>query len=272
MRNTYEVRRTGQGFAVRPAARPKARRVGPLGHNFLSLDLGRAVRLVLALLLYILRLRLDSQMLSHKRGQEIRGDILRLVQQLTSADPQAQAEAAPHPAAMATPIAAPRPMPRAPAPVRTTTTPPLPRPYARRLPETAANSIVLDGMSQQSLGELSLSELREFVRVAARDTKPMFEQALLAAYRRQLMAMFFGPFSVKQESEDFNYPDFLLICRGGKTLQLKRSIAGKAAAPDAYEMLREYWYALKRPQHFRIEQQEGEFARELLNVAGKLRS
>lgn len=276
MQTQYRLIVSARDGSVRRVAAPASVPSRPV---LTHLSLTVALRVALALLLYILKLRLDSQMLSPKRARQIRADILHLFQGMTAIDPDAPAEA-PRPAIAIAPVAplpshtvrriAP-PIKPLPAPLPTAVKPPSapsPAPYVRSLAEAPANSIVLDDMSQESLAELSLSELREFARVAARDTKPMFEQALLAAYRKQLIAMFCGAFSVKQETDDFNYPEFRLICRGAKTVVLKRAGATGASTPhNAYEMLRECWQAQKRPQHFRVEQESGEFARELLSCA-----
>ncbi len=276
MRTRYQLRISANGAVRRVPLPVPVEDVGIARLVMTELDLGVALRVVLALLLYILKLRLDRQMLSPQRAQRIRADIMRLVQDLAASDPEAPAEvrhaaAEPIRIAESRPVLAPAPtttpsvVKKLEFPVRKQATQPPPQ------PATVMEPVMLDGVSLDSLAQLSVAELREFTRVAARDTKPLFEQALLAAYRKQLIAIFCGPFSVKLETDDFNYPEFRLICRGAKTLVLKRGKPnGTNAIPDAYEMLREHWFAGRRPQHFRIEKEEGQLARQLLSCASDL--
>ncbi|MGH8528812.1 MAG: hypothetical protein ACRETN_03075 [Nevskiales bacterium] len=224
-----------------------------------ELDLGMALRVVLALLLHILQLRVDSLMLSRHRAGEIRNGILQLVKQIIAPDQDAVAEALPRmPATKAAPAAKlfqPVSAPAGDRPVERRNTS-----WSEQLP----GPILVDGIRLDSLLQLSVKELREFARVAAKDSKPLFEQALLTAYRRHLLAMFCGPFSVKQATNDFNFPDFELTCRSDKTIVLKRYVGARPSddsCPDAYEMVRQHWHSRKRPQNFRIEEPAAEPAR-----------
>lgn len=245
-----------------------------------ELDLGVALRVALALLMYILQLRVDSLMLSRKRAEEIRGGILQLVKDLVAPDQDAVAEALPRmPAAKAAPGAKlfqPASASNSGRAVASMTPVPSSGEFRKSSwGEQLPGPILVDGIRLDSLLQLSVKELREFVRVAAQDSKPLFEQALLSAYRRHLLAMFCGPFSVTQEKDDFNFPDFQLTCRSDKIIVLKRYIGarqGDDSCPDAYEMVRQHWHARKRPQNFRIEEPVAEAARAQLAASSSLRN
>ncbi len=233
-----------------------------------ELDLGVALRVVVALLMHILQLRVDTLMLSRKRAVEIRGSVLKLVKELVEPDQDAVAEALPRlpevkaaPGAKFQPISALNGRSSVPAMRQESAAGKTPQSsWSEELP----GPILVDGVRLDSLLQLSVKELREFARVAANDSKPLFEQALLAAYRRHLLAMFCGSFSVRQITDDFNFPELELNCRAGKIIVLKRYIGPRQtddSCPDAYEMVRQHWHSRRRPQNFRIEEPATEAAR-----------
>ncbi len=264
-----------RGSAIRGPETVRVKNVGVTRLVFSELDLGVALRLALALLMYILKMRVDSHMLSGKRAHKIHNDILRLVQNLTAADPSVLA-VVPPPVAMQTapaqPIMAIKPALSTTSVSKSVVTPagetssvrtrvefPRPKPSTPTWSEAPSGSILIEGINIDVLAKLTVKELQEFVRMAAPDTRHLFEDALMRAYRKQLIVMFNGPVSVKQETEDLLFPDFRLIYRPAQSVVLRRGVGvvegGSDQRPylDAYHMVRDYWHSLKRPQHFRID-------------------
>lgn len=242
---SYGRRRTD-----RPQVQGKAMDVKKLGIArviLAELDLGLAVRVAVSVLLYIVRLRMDSKALSHERAGTLRQGIIDLMERLIAEDP---AVAAAHPAAPAAAI----------QPVRASAAPqpaPAVRPAPREVPLWNAvkpQGLLIADVNKTSLQDLTISELRQFVKAACNDTKPIFEQALLDAYRRELLSTFCGSFTVKQNNDDHYAPEFLVLYRSGQTAVLKKPANGERPLyAGAYDMIAEHWRHQKRPTHFRIE-------------------
>jgi hypothetical protein len=215
-----------------------------------ELDVGPALRIVLALLFRILRTRIDRGTLSALKASRLREDAVRLVKELASDEAADESSAAP-----AT-VEPPAPDFEATAPAATQIVgPPLVQTQAADVMEVAE-------VAPQDLAGLTVDELQTFVRSASPDVRPVFEAALHVEYRKSLVQLFGSPVTLKRESDGPNGArlrilqpvEFACVLPDGMDALLARHPSKFTEANlsksicDIFEM----WKAEQRPDHFRI--------------------